>query len=138
VSFKNTMVILTSNVGSRAIAAARGARPFGAAPGAPSTADADEDGPEAAAERARMRRLVLDEVRAYFRPELLNRFDDQVGGRAVRRVEWWVWWGVGPGLMGSVCPALHARRPRSESRSPCPLPRAPRSCLAASGAARCA
>jgi ATP-dependent Clp protease ATP-binding subunit ClpA len=25
-----------------------------------------------------MRRVVLDEVRSYFRPELLNRFDDQV------------------------------------------------------------
>ncbi|GBF96568.1 ATP-dependent Clp protease ATP-binding subunit [Raphidocelis subcapitata] len=94
VSFKNAMIILTSNVGSRAIAAAssggglnayRAARARGAGGGVAE----DEDGLDAAAERARMRRIVSDEVRAYFRPELLNRFDDQIvfsklGRREVR------------------------------------------------------
>lgn len=28
--------------------------------------------------QARMKQLVLDEVKAYFRPELLNRFDEQI------------------------------------------------------------
>jgi ATP-dependent Clp protease ATP-binding subunit ClpA len=41
--------------------------------------------------QARMKRLVLDEVKGYFRPELLNRFDEQIvfhklGLKEVRRL----------------------------------------------------
>lgn len=44
----------------------------------------------AAAPQARMKQLVLDEVKGYFRPELLNRFDEQIvfhklGLKEVRR-----------------------------------------------------
>ena len=102
VSFKNAMVVLTSNVGARAISAARGpgglaARAAAAARfgppggagadgpslnagigGAAAAAEADIASHEAAAERARLERVVRDEVKAFFRPELLNRFDEQI------------------------------------------------------------
>ncbi|MBN2452000.1 MAG: AAA family ATPase, partial [Lentisphaeria bacterium] len=54
VDFRNTVIILTSNIGSRAIV--------------------DADG----AEYERMRSQVMGELRAAFRPEFLNRMDDVV------------------------------------------------------------
>ncbi len=52
VDFKNTIVIMTSNLGSQRILDARGA---------------DEE---------RIKQLVMDEVRGHFRPEFLNRVDE--------------------------------------------------------------
>jgi ATP-dependent Clp protease ATP-binding subunit ClpA len=59
VSFKNTLVIMTSNVGSQVIAAS-GVRP------------GDSDAYEA------MKRQVTDQLRLQFRPEFLNRVDEVI------------------------------------------------------------
>jgi ATP-dependent Clp protease ATP-binding subunit ClpB len=59
VSFKNTLVIMTSNVGSQVIAAS-GVRP------------GDSDAYEA------MKRQVTDQLRMQFRPEFLNRVDEVI------------------------------------------------------------
>jgi len=56
VNFKNTIVIMTSNIGGRRILEYRGAF--------------------AGAEYERMKEAVLDEMRQYFRPEFLNRVDE--------------------------------------------------------------
>src|SRR5204863_2301700 len=64
VDFKNTVVIMTSNVGSQVIAAS------GARPGA---TDADR----AEAYEA-MKRQVTDALRLQFRPEFLNRIDEVI------------------------------------------------------------
>jgi len=72
VNFKNTLVILTSNVGSRTIAA--GSRGLGTFV----RKGADHDEEALHANQARLRSLVLEEVKEHFRPELLNRFDEQV------------------------------------------------------------
>jgi ATP-dependent Clp protease ATP-binding subunit ClpB len=61
VSFKNTVIILTSNIGSTHI-------------------QAIEDRPNLGADdkKALVQRAVLDEVRKVFRPELVNRLDELV------------------------------------------------------------
>ncbi|MFF8831460.1 ATP-dependent Clp protease ATP-binding subunit [Streptomyces sp. NPDC015131] len=64
VDFKNTVIVMTSNLGSEAIGTGRGVLGFGAGGG-----DADED---AARERA------LRPLREHFRPEFLNRIDEIV------------------------------------------------------------
>ncbi len=56
VNFKNTIIIMTSNVGSQRILSYRGAF--------------DGDGYE------RMKNAVLEELRSHFRPEFLNRVDE--------------------------------------------------------------
>ena len=58
VDFKNTILIMTSNIGSREILEFR-------------------DGPEGDAQE-RMRRTVLEEVQRHFRPEFLNRVDEVI------------------------------------------------------------
>jgi len=58
VDFKNTIVIMTSNLGSHRILDYRGAF----------------DG----SDYERMKRAVLDEMRAHFRPEFLNRVDETI------------------------------------------------------------
>jgi ATP-dependent Clp protease ATP-binding subunit ClpB len=58
VDFKNTILIMTSNIGSRHILEFKGA-----------TGDA---------EHAAMRQAVLGDLREYFRPEFLNRIDETV------------------------------------------------------------
>jgi ATP-dependent Clp protease ATP-binding subunit ClpB len=58
VDFKNTIVIMTSNIGSHRILAYRGAF--------------DGEGYE------RMKETVLEELRAHFRPEFLNRVDEVI------------------------------------------------------------
>lgn len=67
-SFKNTMVILTSNIGSRTIASSSNS-------GSRLGAFMGRGGPGAIDDyaRDRLRRLVLDEVKEHFKPELLNR-----------------------------------------------------------------
>jgi len=56
VDFRNTIVIMTSNIGSHRIL--------------------DYKGTEGGAEEAVMRATVLEELRAHFRPEFLNRVDE--------------------------------------------------------------
>lgn len=80
VTFKNTMIVLTSNIGSRVIASSSGRGRSGAF-----SRVGDDDEPMTSAEgvatsqrHAQLASLVMDEVKSYFRPELLNRFDEQV------------------------------------------------------------
>ncbi|MEA2626664.1 MAG: ATP-dependent Clp protease ATP-binding subunit ClpB [Candidatus Binatota bacterium] len=65
IDFKNTIVIMTSNIGSQIILAHRGG--------------ADEDAYE------RMKSEVLESLREQFRPEFLNRVDDVVVFRGLTR-----------------------------------------------------
>jgi ATP-dependent Clp protease ATP-binding subunit ClpC len=65
VSFKNTLIVMTSNIGSAAIT--KGAAGLGFQ--LPSD---DPDG----GKYERVRSLVMEEVKNYFRPEMLNRLDD--------------------------------------------------------------
>ncbi|CAL5223254.1 g5736 [Coccomyxa viridis] len=67
VSFKNTLLICTSNVGSNVISKGGGQLGF---------AMPDQDGESA--QYGSMRSLVMEELKAYFRPELLNRLDEIV------------------------------------------------------------
>ncbi|PKA58931.1 Chaperone protein ClpD, chloroplastic [Apostasia shenzhenica] len=66
VSFKNTLIVMTSNVGSSSIC--KGRRSIGFM-----LEDDSESNSYAA-----MKSLVMEELKAYFRPELLNRIDDVV------------------------------------------------------------
>ncbi len=66
VDFKNTLIILTSNIGSRVIEKGGGGLGF----------QFGED--EAEASYNRIRNLVNEELKAYFRPEFLNRLDDVI------------------------------------------------------------
>jgi ATP-dependent Clp protease ATP-binding subunit ClpB len=61
IDFKNTVLILTSNVGSAHIQAID-----------------EKAGLDAATKREQIRRAVLDEVRSVFRPEFVNRLDELV------------------------------------------------------------
>ncbi|MBE9050641.1 ATP-dependent Clp protease ATP-binding subunit [Nostocales cyanobacterium LEGE 11386] len=63
VDFKNTLIILTSNIGSKVIEKGGGGLGF-------------EFDTEANASYNRIRTLVNEELKAYFRPEFLNRVDD--------------------------------------------------------------
>ncbi|MRG94562.1 ATP-dependent chaperone ClpB [Polyangium spumosum] len=67
VDFKNTILILTSNIGTPAAAAIE-----------------DREGLEPRDKAELVRRVVLDEVRKHFRPEFLNRLDDII---VFRRLE---------------------------------------------------
>lgn len=67
VSFKNTLVVLTSNIGSSAIAAH--SMPAGIFKGTEYELPVDN---------SRMVEMVQNEVRQHFRPELLNRLDEVV------------------------------------------------------------
>jgi ATP-dependent Clp protease ATP-binding subunit ClpB len=66
VNFKNTVIIMTSNIGSQLILEMRGA---------------DE------ATYQRMRAQVLEALRRHFRPEFLNRVDEVVVFRALTEAE---------------------------------------------------
>ena len=61
--FRNSVIVMTSNVGARAITEARPTLGFGTGPG-------DSE--------AEMRRRVTEELRATFRPEFLNRVDETI------------------------------------------------------------
>ncbi|WP_088890916.1 ATP-dependent Clp protease ATP-binding subunit [Leptolyngbya ohadii] len=75
VSFKNTVVIMTSNIGSKAIEKGGGSLGFSTA----------ED--TAAAQYSQIRSRVMDDMKAYFRPELLNRIDEIIVFRQLNREE---------------------------------------------------
>ncbi|WP_139216439.1 ATP-dependent Clp protease ATP-binding subunit, partial [Streptomyces sp. CC77] len=77
VDFKNTVVVMTSNLGAEAIGTGRGVLGFGAA-----EADGDD---QAARDRA------LRPLREHFRPEFLNRIDEivlfrRLEGRQLRQI----------------------------------------------------
>jgi len=77
VSFKNTLVVMTSNVGSQVIAKGGNHQLGFALP----TDDADGGAYVA------MREKVMDELRGFFRPELLNRLDEVVVFRQLMQEE---------------------------------------------------
>ncbi|GLC72569.1 hypothetical protein PLESTF_001265700 [Pleodorina starrii] len=83
VSFKNAMIILTSNIGSRIIAAGSSGRNAGVFSPAVSLPDGDERLAAVAAHK--LKQDVLGEVRSFFSPELLNRFDETVVFQRLRR-----------------------------------------------------
>ncbi len=75
VSFKNTLIIMTSNIGSRVIEKGGGSLGF----------DLAEDG--ATAQYNNIRSLVQEEMKQYFRPEMLNRLDEIIVFRQLTRPE---------------------------------------------------
>ncbi|MBD1853589.1 ATP-dependent Clp protease ATP-binding subunit [Leptolyngbya sp. FACHB-711] len=75
VSFKNTVVIMTSNIGSKAIEKGGSSLGFSTA----------ED--TATAQYHQIRSRVMDDMKAYFRPEMLNRIDEIIVFRQLNREE---------------------------------------------------
>ena len=76
VSFKNTLLIMTSNIGSKVIEKGGGGLGFEFA-----TTDA------ATAQYDRVKSLVNEELKQIFRPEFLNRLDDIIVFRQLNRAE---------------------------------------------------
>ncbi|GAQ82703.1 ATP-dependent Clp protease ATP-binding subunit [Klebsormidium nitens] len=77
VSFKNTLIVMTSNIGSKVIARG-GSNQLGfVLP----TAEADGGA------YSRMKAMVMEEMKAYFRPELLNRLDEVVVFKSLEKAE---------------------------------------------------
>jgi ATP-dependent Clp protease ATP-binding subunit ClpC len=76
VDFKNTLIIMTSNIGSKVIEKGGGGLGF-------------DFGAENAAESQynRIRSLVNEELKQYFRPEFLNRLDEIIVFRQLQRDE---------------------------------------------------
>eukprot|EP00897_Mesotaenium_endlicherianum_P002931 jgi/Mesen1/2666/ME000167S01816 len=75
VSFKNTLIVMTSNIGSSQIARGGSNRIGFQLP----TEDAD------GGRYAALKELVMDELKGYFRPELLNRLDEVVVFRSLEK-----------------------------------------------------
>ncbi|KAK9108595.1 hypothetical protein Syun_024606 [Stephania yunnanensis] len=75
VDFKNTLLIMTSNVGSSVIE--KGGRRLGF--------DLDYD--EKDSSYNRIKSLVTEELKQYFRPEFLNRLDDMIVFRQLTKLE---------------------------------------------------
>ena len=76
VDFKNTLIIMTSNIGSKVIEKGGGGLGFEFGGG-----DADETNYN------RIRSLVNEELKQYFRPEFLNRLDEIIVFRQLNREE---------------------------------------------------
>jgi ATP-dependent Clp protease ATP-binding subunit ClpC len=76
VSFKNTLIIMTSNIGSRVIEKGGGGLGF-------DTAETDAQ----TTQYNNIRSLVQEEMKQYFRPELLNRLDEIIVFRQLTREE---------------------------------------------------
>ncbi|MBE9176974.1 ATP-dependent Clp protease ATP-binding subunit [Oculatella sp. LEGE 06141] len=76
VSFKNTLLVMTSNIGSRVIEKGGGGLGF----------DFSTDDMEMA-KYGRIRSLVNEELKQHFRPELLNRIDEIIVFRQLTRPE---------------------------------------------------
>ena len=76
VDFKNTLLIMTSNIGSQVIE--KGGKSLG-------FQVASEDTDERSYQR--IRSLVLEELRNYFRPEFLNRLDEIIVFRQLTKTE---------------------------------------------------
>ncbi|VAH47545.1 unnamed protein product [Triticum turgidum subsp. durum] len=75
VSFKNTLIVMTSNVGSTSIS--KGTMSMGF-----QTQNDTEENTYAV-----MKSLVMEELKAFFRPELLNRMDEVVVFRPLEKTE---------------------------------------------------
>jgi len=78
VSFANTLVVMTSNIGSRQVA--RGADGGGGIGFSP---EEDEEGKPRGSKY--LQDLIADELKAFFRPEFLNRIDEVVVFKALDR-----------------------------------------------------
>jgi ATP-dependent Clp protease ATP-binding subunit ClpC len=76
VSFKNTLIIMTSNIGSRVIEKGGGGLGF-------DTTETDAQ----TTQYNNIRSLVQEEMKQYFRPELLNRLDEIIVFRQLTREE---------------------------------------------------
>jgi ATP-dependent Clp protease ATP-binding subunit ClpC len=76
VSFKNTLVVMTSNIGSRVIEKGGSGMGF-------DTSDTDE----LTTRYNNIRSLVQEEMKQYFRPELLNRLDEIIVFRQLNKDE---------------------------------------------------
>ncbi|CAA0819890.1 Chaperone protein ClpC1- chloroplastic [Striga hermonthica] len=86
VDFKNTLLIMTSNIGSSVILQNQNRKPkrrFGF------QLDYDEDEEEEKEDRSynNIKRLVIGELKEYFRPEFLNRLDDMIVFRQLTKEE---------------------------------------------------
>jgi len=78
VSFANTLIVMTSNLGSRSVQkGAGGGLGLGFA-----TAGEEED-----SGYAKMKELVHEEMKGFFRPEFLNRLDEMVVFRSLSRTD---------------------------------------------------
>lgn len=75
VDFKNTLIVLTSNLGARAIEKGGGGLGF----------EFDTDREDA--QYNRIRNLVNEELKQFFRPEFLNRLDDIIVFQQLKRDE---------------------------------------------------
>ncbi|VAI29239.1 unnamed protein product [Triticum turgidum subsp. durum] len=75
VDFKNTLLIMTSNVGSSVIE--KGGRKIGF----------DLDSDEKDSSYGRIKSLVIEEMKQYFRPEFLNRLDEMIVFRQLTKLE---------------------------------------------------
>ncbi|KAM0903145.1 hypothetical protein ACQ4PT_018924 [Festuca glaucescens] len=73
VDFKNTLIIMTSNVGSSVIE--KGGKQLGFGDG------------EAGDSYGRIKSLVVEEMKQYFRPEFLNRLDEMIVFRQLTKLE---------------------------------------------------
>lgn len=78
VDFKNTVIVMTSNIGAKSLTAASAKLGF-------STEKTDDDDTEKAFERAK--ELVVTELRQTFRPEFLNRIDETIVFRALTEAD---------------------------------------------------
>jgi ATP-dependent Clp protease ATP-binding subunit ClpC len=76
VSFKNTLLIMTSNIGSKVIEKGGGGLGF--------ELSAEDT---ATAQYSKIRDRIQDEMKQYFRPELLNRLDEIIVFRQLQRDE---------------------------------------------------
>jgi ATP-dependent Clp protease ATP-binding subunit ClpC len=76
VSFANTLVVMTSNLGSRSVQKGAGGS-FGLGFGAAD--DAEEES------YAAMKELVMDDMKSFFRPEFINRLDEMVVFRSLTK-----------------------------------------------------
>ena len=75
VDFKNTLLIMTSNIGSKVIEKGGGGLGF------------EFENDQAEAQYNRIRSLVNEELKQYFRPEFLNRLDEIIVFRQLNRQE---------------------------------------------------
>lgn len=73
-SFKNALIVMTSNVGSTAIVKGR-----------QNTIGFLLADDESAASYAGMKAIVMEELKTYFRPELMNRLDEVVVFRPLEK-----------------------------------------------------
>jgi ATP-dependent Clp protease ATP-binding subunit ClpC len=75
VDFKNTLIIMTSNIGSKVIEKGGGGLGF------------EFEANEAESQYNRIRNLVNEELKQYFRPEFLNRLDEIIVFRQLNKEE---------------------------------------------------